>query len=191
MHQTLSKELFDLYGDNVRVIYKDYPLFQIHHWAMHAAVDANCLGQQNGSAYWDFADYVHSNQDAISGEKRPLAEQTAELDRITLQQGKKSSLDGFRLQSCIKAQDESAVKASTQEGNSVGVDSTPTLFINGEKTAGALPTEVMATIINRALRAAGVAVPPKAMAAELGAPAGSLTDAPSPSPSPSPSTDKK
>ena len=46
----------------VKVIYKDYPLVEIHPWAMHAAIDGNCLGEQNTPAYWDFADYIHANQ---------------------------------------------------------------------------------------------------------------------------------
>ena len=159
MHQTLSKDLLGIYGDRIRIIYKDYPLYSIHPWADHAAVDANCLNQQSSPAYWEFADYVHANQSAIRGENKPLDQQTAELDRITTEQGKKSSLDAARLQACIKSQDDSAVKASSKEGDQIGVDSTPTMFINGEKLSGAIPLEAMLPIINRALRSAGVSVP--------------------------------
>ena len=69
MHATLFPGLFKEYGDRVLFIYKDYPLEEIHPWAVHAAVDANCLGAQNNDAYWDYADYLHGNQHAISGEK--------------------------------------------------------------------------------------------------------------------------
>jgi thiol-disulfide isomerase/thioredoxin len=62
MHQTLFPELFKEYGDRVNFIYKDYPLAEIHPWAIHAAVDANCLAAQNPDAYWDFADYIHANK---------------------------------------------------------------------------------------------------------------------------------
>jgi protein-disulfide isomerase len=159
MHQTLNKELLGIYGDKIKIIYKDYPLFSIHPWADHAAVDANCLNQQSGNAYWQFADYVHANQGAIRGDKRPLEQQTAELDRLAVDQGKKSNLDESKLQACIKAQDDSAVKSSAKEGDALGVDSTPTMFINGEKISGAVPLEAMLPIINRALVSAGVAVP--------------------------------
>ncbi len=43
MHATLFPALLKEYGNKVRFIYKDYPLVEIHPWAMHAAVDANCL----------------------------------------------------------------------------------------------------------------------------------------------------
>ncbi|PYX48870.1 MAG: hypothetical protein DMG79_10750, partial [Acidobacteria bacterium] len=43
MHQTLFPEIFKEYGDRVTFIYKDDPLTEIHPWALHAAVDANCL----------------------------------------------------------------------------------------------------------------------------------------------------
>jgi len=60
MHQTLFPEIFKEYGDRVVFIYKDDPLSEIHPWAIHAAVDANCLAVQNVDAYWDFADYIHA-----------------------------------------------------------------------------------------------------------------------------------
>lgn len=162
MHQTLNQELLNIYGDKIRIIYKDYPLYSIHPWALHAAVDANCLNQQSAPAYWEFADYVHANQSAVSsekGERRTLPQQTAELDRLTAEQGKKSHLDTTKLNACIKTQDDTQVKASSKEGDDLGVDSTPTMFINGEKISGAVPLAAMLPIINRALRDAGIAVP--------------------------------
>ena len=162
MHQTLTQDLLGIYGDKIKIIYKDYPLYSIHPWALHAAVDANCLNQQSTAAYWDFADMIHANQGSVTsdkGEKRTLPQQSAELDKLTMEQGKKSKLDDSKLQACIKAQDESAVRASSKEGDELGVDSTPTMFINGEKLSGAIPLPVMLPIINRALREAGVAVP--------------------------------
>jgi protein-disulfide isomerase len=172
MHQTLNKDLLGIYGDKIRIIYKDYPLFSIHPWADHAAVNANCLNAQSNTAYWNFADYIHANQKSVtvdkdSGEKRALPQQVAELDRLTLDQGKKDHLDETQLQACIKKQDDSKVIASSKEGDDLGVDSTPTMFINGEKISGAVPLQAMLPIINRALRSQGVAVP---YAAELPAP---------------------
>ena len=138
MHQTLFPEILKEYGDRVTFIYKDYPLVEIHPWATHAAVDANCLGAQSGDAYWDFADYIHANQHEVNSEKTSGARLEA-LDRLTLLQGQKHNLDVVKLQSCIKAQDESAVKASMKEADGIGVEATPTLFINGEKVDGAVP----------------------------------------------------
>jgi protein-disulfide isomerase len=155
MHQTLFPQVLKEYGDRVLFIYKDYPLSQIHPWAIHAAVDANCLASQNNSAYWDFADYIHGNQDKVNSERGRDA-QFGALDRMALEQGQKSNLDLTKLQSCIKAQNEDAVKASMKEAESLGVEATPTLFVNGEKVDGALPANELRAVLERALQQAGV-----------------------------------
>src|SRR5271170_2563960 len=158
MHQTLFPEILKEYGDRVTFIYKDYPLEEIHPWAVHAAVDANCLAAQNSDAYWDFADYIHGNQHEVNAEKTPDARLQA-VDRIALLQGQKHNLDVAKLQACVKAQDESAVKASTKEGDGIGVEATPTLFINGEKVDGAVPISQVRAALDRALKDANLPVP--------------------------------
>src|SRR6202045_398191 len=158
MHQTLFPEIFKEYGDRVTFIYKDYPLTEIHPWATHAAVDANCLAAQNGDAYWDLADYIHANQHEVNSEKTPGARLEA-LDRLATFQGQKHNLDLVKLQSCMKAQDESAIKASIKEAEGLGVEATPTMFINGQKIDGAVsPSEVRAAL-DQALKDANLPVP--------------------------------
>ena len=158
MHETLFPGLFKEYGDRVLFIYKDYPLEEIHPWAVHAAVNANCLGAQNGDAYWDYADYLHGNQHAISGEKGRDG-QNSELDKLATMQGQKHNLDVAKLQACVKAQDEKAVRASMQEGDKVGVEATPTMFVNGQKLDGAVPADEVRLALDQALKDAGVAPP--------------------------------
>ena len=158
MHMALFPGLFKEYGDRVLFIYKDYPLEEIHPWAVHAAVDANCLGAQNGDAYWDYADYLHANQSSINGE-RGREGQNAELDKLAALQGQKHNLDVGKLQACLKAQDDKAVRASIHEGDTVGVDATPTMFVNGQKLDGAVPADEVRGALDRALKDAGVAPP--------------------------------
>jgi protein-disulfide isomerase len=158
MHQTLFPEIMKEYGDRVTFIYKDYPLVEIHPWAIHAAVDANCLAEQNVDAYWDFADYIHANQHEVSNQKMPTGP-ADELDRLVISQGQKHNLDMPKLQACIKAQDDSAIKASMKEGDAVGVEATPTLFINGQKIDGAVPISELRTALDRALKDANLPVP--------------------------------
>jgi protein-disulfide isomerase len=164
MHQTLFPEILKEYGDRVTFIYKDYPLVEIHPWAMHAAVDANCLAALNNDAYWDFADYIHANQHEVSNEKTPAARLEA-LDKLTMLQGEKHNVDVAKLQSCIKAQDESAVKASMKQAESVGVEATPTLFISGVKMDGAQTIAEMRATLDHALKDANLPVPDHAAAA--------------------------
>ena len=126
-------------------------------------MDANCLAAQNTDAYWDFADYIHANQHEVSNEKTPGARLEA-LDRLTLLQGQKHNLDTVKLQACVKAQDESAVKASMKEADAIGVEATPTLFINGEKIDGAVPPSELRAALDRALKNAQLPVPEHAAA---------------------------
>jgi protein-disulfide isomerase len=170
MHQTLFPEILKEYGDRVTFIYKDYPLVEIHPWAVHAAVDANCLAAQSSDAYWDFADYIHANQHEVSNEKTPAARLEA-VDKLTMLQGQKHNLDVVKLQSCIKAQDESAVKASMKEGDAIGVEATPTVFISGQKIDGAVPISDVRAALDQALRDANLPVPEHAAAAPAPAPA--------------------
>ena len=158
MHQTLFPEIFKEYGDRVTFIYKDDPLTEIHPWALHAAVDANCLAVQNGDAYWDFADYIHANKREVDTEKTPVARFDA-IDKMTISQGQKHNVDVAKLQSCVKAQNEDAVKASMKEAEGLGVNGTPALFINGQKIDGAVPIGEVRAALDAALRDAGEPVP--------------------------------
>jgi len=158
MHQTLFPEIFKEYGDRVTFIYKDDPLTEIHPWALHAAVDANCLAAQNGDAYWDFADYIHANKREVDAEKTSGARFDA-IDKMATLQGQKHSLDAGKLQSCVKSQNEDAVKASMKEAEGLGVNGTPALFINGRKIDGAVPGSEVRAALDAALRDAGQPVP--------------------------------
>jgi len=164
MHEQLSKDVLKMYGDKVRIIYKDFPLTEIHPWATHAAIDANCLAAQNNDAYWEFADYTHANQKQLSADmKPPFAQQFAALDKTALEIGQRRSLEAGPLQACIKEQKPLQVAASMKEGNELGISATPTLFINGEEIDGAAPINEVQAAVNRALRDAGEPLPMAAM----------------------------
>lgn len=160
MHATLFANVFKDYADKIRVIYKDYPLVEIHPWAMHAAIDGNCLGDQNSPAYWDFADYVHANQKVIAGKSR--TEAFSNLDAAAKDQAQKHQLDQEKLQACMQKQDETGVRASMAEGDKLGVDSTPTLFVNGERFTGAVPEQELRAVLDRALTDSGQQAPANA-----------------------------
>jgi protein-disulfide isomerase len=168
MHQVLFPEILKEYGDRVRFVYKDFPISDIHPWAMHAAVDANCLAAQNSDAYWDFADYIHSNQRQVNGESNRDA-QFAAIDRIATEQGQKHGVDNNKLQACIKAQKEDQIKAEIKEGENLNVSATPTLFVNGEEVDGALPLDQVRETLDRALKQAGVTPPAHPNSSNAGA----------------------
>jgi protein-disulfide isomerase len=170
LHETLFPQLLNEYGDRVLFIYKDFPLEEIHPWSKRASVDANCLFAQKNDAYWNFADYIHANQREVSAEKE-LKAQFAKLDILTLEQGEKEHLDAAKLQACIKVQNEDALKTARLEGDSLGIESTPTMYVNGVKVDGAVPAQELRAILDRALKDAGVPPPVHAAPGAQAAPA--------------------
>jgi protein-disulfide isomerase len=165
MHSELFPTTLERYKDKVRFIYEDDPLVDLHPWAMHAAVDANCIANQNSNAYWGYVDYLHSHGQEVSGEDRNPQKSFLKLDSIAREQGKIFSLDAAQLDACLQKQDDTAVRATMKEAESLGVEGTPALFIEGEHIDGALPAEQVWLVIDRALRAAGVEPPPPVVTA--------------------------
>jgi Protein-disulfide isomerase len=160
MHQQLFPSTMARYKDQVRFIYKDFPLVEIHPWAMHAAVNADCLAAQNQDAYWSYVDYLHTHSQEVTGEDRDVNKSNAALDRIARQQGAAAKLDAQKLDACLAKQDDSQVKDSLKLANSLGLEGAPALFVNGERINGAIPEDLLWMTIDRALRAAGEQPPP-------------------------------
>src|SRR5512146_724391 len=131
MH-TVMNEVVQKYGDRVKIVYKDFPLVEIHPWAMRAALDANCLAEQSNDAYWAFADYVHAHGSEISGPKRDPQQSQVNVDQATRDMGRKFNLESWKLDACMAKPNEKAVRASMDEAAELDVQATPTLFVNGE-----------------------------------------------------------
>lgn len=172
LHQTLFPATLERYKDKVRFIYKDNPLSEMHPWATHAAVDANCLGAQSAAAYWPYVDYLHSHGQEINGEDRSVTKSFTVLDNIARHQAAEAKLDGPKLDACLAKQDDSQVRASKSEAETLKIDSAPAAFVNGERVDGAIPVEQLWMVIDRALRAAGVDPPPPVQPAAPPKPAG-------------------
>ena len=162
MNEVLFPATEQHYGNQVRYIFLDFPLVQLHPWAMHAAVDVNCLADQSPSGYWNLVDTLHSQSDDISGARgqESVAASTKKVDDLTLAEGQRDKVDMGKLQACISKQDESVIRSSMNQGDALGVDGTPTMFVNGERATGALSQSMLWTIIDRAIRDAGEVPPP-------------------------------
>jgi protein-disulfide isomerase len=170
MHQSLFPSTLEHYKDKVRFVYKDNPLTDLHPWAMHAAVDANCLAAQSGDVYWKYVDYLHSHGDEVTGQDRNPAKSFDTLNRIARQEATLAKLDLSKLDGCLAAQDEAQVRASSAEALALKIEGAPAVFVDGERIDGAQPEELVWRAIDRALRAAGIDPPA----------------APAPSPAPAP-----
>lgn len=159
MHAQLFPALMERYKNQVHIVYRDFPLDQ-HPWAMRAAVDANCVAAQSPTGYWNLVDYIHAHAGELGGQEKSIAKANEMLDVLARDEGKRQNINVDSLNACLAKQDDTAIKASVKEGEALGVDSTPALFINGEKVEGAQPIEYVYRVIDNALTASGQTPPP-------------------------------
>ena len=159
MHAQLFPALLERYKNQVRIVYRDFPLDQ-HPWAMRAAIDTNCVGLHSQTGYWNLIDYIHAHAGELGGPEKSVAKANETLDMITLDEGKKQNLNASDLKACVAKQDDAAVKTSMKDASALGVEATPALFVNGEKIEGAVPIEDLYRVIDSALIAAGQTPPP-------------------------------
>jgi protein-disulfide isomerase len=164
MHAQIFPALTQRYKDQIHIVYRDFPL-EIHPWAMRAAVDTNCVGAHSPMGYWNLVDYVHAHAADLGGEEKSLAKANETLDSLTRDEGKRQKLNAETLNACIAKQDDTAIKASIQMGETLGVDATPAIFINGEILEGFAPLEDVYRMIDNALIASGQTPPPPPPAA--------------------------
>jgi protein-disulfide isomerase len=118
----------ETFGGKVRVVFKDFPLESLHPWARAAAINGRCVYHQNADTFWKFYDWIYDHQQEIEGDNL-----TAKVTQWAGQNG----LDAAKLGQCIEAKaTEPEVNRSIEQGHSLDVHGTPTLFVNGRKIGG-------------------------------------------------------
>jgi protein-disulfide isomerase len=131
------KRVRETYGDRVRIVWKDFPLTQIHPQAFKAAEAGNCAREQG--KFWEYHDRLFANQQALQPEflKKYAAD---------------AGLDASKFNACLDtAKYSDHVQEQMGVGTGLGVGSTPSIFINGRLVAGAQPYETFVSIINEEL----------------------------------------
>lgn len=129
--------LLAAYPDQIRYVYKDYPITSIHPNAIPAAEAAQCANEQG--AFWEYHNLLFEMQLELGPEA--YMEYATELDL---------DMDAFSL--CVQERRYAEiVRADYDYASSLGVRSTPTFFINGIAVIGALPFEEIARIIDAEL----------------------------------------
>jgi protein-disulfide isomerase len=112
----------------IRLVFKHYPLTDIHPWAMTAAIASQCAFQQNPSTFWKIHDAIFDAQDVIS----PSNVWDKMLDLAT-QQG--LNVEVYR--ACIiNPETASEVKKTIDEGHALTITATPTTFVNNRRVIG-------------------------------------------------------
>jgi protein-disulfide isomerase len=112
---------------NARFVFQNYPLENLHPWAMLAAKYVDCVGRNAGDKLWDFMTQVYDHQAQITAEN---AEQ-----RIP-EYAQAAGVDTAKISACVQSPDTYVrIQKSIDLAKSVQVTSTPTLFVNGRKVA--------------------------------------------------------
>jgi len=112
----------------VRLVFKHYPLTNIHPWAMTAAIASQCAYQQNPAAFWKIHDAIYDAQDVIS----PSNVWDKMLD-LAIQQG----LNAEKFRTCMtNPETANQVKDTIEEGHALAITGTPTTFINARRVVG-------------------------------------------------------
>jgi protein-disulfide isomerase len=130
-------------GDQVRIVYRYFPLSN-HPWARPAAEIAACAQRDSNDAFWSLHDFLFAHQKELSIQN--LAQSVAQWARTA------PNLDQERFDRCIKQSLTSGqIEQDIALGIDLGVNGTPSVFLNGE------PIEVSSADELRALvrRAAG------------------------------------
>jgi protein-disulfide isomerase len=137
----VQEEVLAKYGDKVRFVYKQFPLTSIHPWAEPASMIGLCVFKQAGNdAYWKYHAKIFEQQKDIPNE--------APAPKL-LGIAKESGADEGKVKACFEAEEtKQIVVATLEEAEKIGVDSTPTFFINGRKLSGAQPLEAFQAIID-------------------------------------------
>jgi len=144
LHDFLEKELLPKYGDKVRVIFKEFPI-PGHDWSTTAAVANECAYQINPERFPGLRTLIFANQSAINA---------ANVRERLLSLGDEAGVDASRLAACIASKTSlSRIEASRQEGHDLGVNKTPTSFVNGRIIIGLPSQAAFEKIVDEALLA--------------------------------------
>ena len=135
-HAEVWPKLQAAFPDQIKLVYRDFPLSNIHFNASSAAEAANCAGEQD--KYWEFHTQLFANEglgDAVYAE---------------YVQGLK--LDPAAFDECMSSDRMLAeIQADFDFASQMGIQSTPTFFINGLAVIGAQPFEVFQQVIQKEL----------------------------------------
>lgn len=124
------------YAGKVRVVFRDFPL-SFHANAKAAAIAANCAKEQD--KFWPFHDQLFKNQKALE----PTAFKT--YARV-------AGLDGEKFDTCLASNPYAAeVEKDVKDGEALGVEGTPTFFVNGRPVTAGGSVEGLSAAVEAAL----------------------------------------
>ncbi len=139
----IIKSLKGEYGDRIQFAFHHFPLTQLHSHALEASSAAAAAGLQG--KFWEMHNLLYENQSVWSevGDFRPIVLDFARKIGLDLQRFTRD-IDGIQVVTLIRD--------DATRGNLLGVNSTPTIFINGQMIANEnLTADGLRKEINRRL----------------------------------------
>ena len=140
----LETSVLPAYPDKVKLVHKNLPLTQIHPWAEAAAIAGECAFLQGNDVFWSLYDDLFREQSKITATSLKEAAARAVKEAGGNEQAFRACLDDRAT--------VAAVQADVAEAATLGVNSTPTFFVNGRKLTGAQPMDGFKAIIEEELR---------------------------------------
>ena len=135
-HPTIKK-ILAANKNKIRFVYRHFPLPQ-HEFAKRAAEAAEAAGAQG--KFWEMHDMLFENQNSLKEEDLIKYAKAINLDLDTF----KKDLDSHKF--------ESYIQEDLTSGNNLGINSTPTFYLNGEKLQDFPSVENLQQRINRILQ---------------------------------------
>ena len=139
----LKKEYID--PGKAKLVFRDYPIVQIHPEALMAAEAVDCAGDQN--KYWEFHDKVFREQYNKGDDL--IRFKAADLKKWA----KDIKLDSTKFDQCLDTEKfKEEILKDKADGDAVSVQGTPTFFINGRVIGGAQPYPAFKNLIDELLK---------------------------------------
>ncbi len=133
------KAVLNKYKDKVSLVFKSYPLVQLHPQAVNASIAAECA--QNQGKFWEMHDLLFENHNKLT-------------DEIYKNLAKSVGLNVSKFNTCYSdASIKAKVMADAEYGQSLGINATPAFYINGILLMGAQPLSEFETVIDKELAA--------------------------------------
>ena len=112
------------FGDNLAIVYRHFPLRQIHKNAEMSALSAEAAGKQN--KFWEMHDMIFENQKNWENDKN--------AKDIFIGYAKELGLNFEQFKNDLGSKElEQKIEADYQSGVKAGVNHTPTFFLNGKE----------------------------------------------------------
>jgi protein-disulfide isomerase len=137
--KTIRTNIPQKYPNDVRIVFKDFPIPSIHPWAVAASEAGECLAREKPAAFWAFHDWIFEHQQEVNA---------SNIKEKTLVIAKEQAVDEAKVGACIDTHATQAqVEESMRAGRALQIEQTPTTFLNGRMVPGALPWSALDALL--------------------------------------------